>query len=352
MTVRTAARWRQRRGAVGRRASEWLGGLALLLALACGAALPRPLWAQRDAARLEGGRFTVLHYPPDAVLARALLRAAQANDSFPGLPRPRQRVVIAVAPDPARFREWVGEAFPEWGAAAAFPASQRIVMQGAGSGGSRAGDPLVVLRHELAHLALAEALGDLPPRWFDEGYASVAAGEWGREEVLATNLALVWRGPRSFAALDARFGGGDQAATGAYALAHRAVAELAALDPARGLSLFFTYWQASGSMDLALRQAYGLTTEAFEAHWVRRTQRRYGALALVSDFAAALGLLFIGLLPVVLRRRRRERRRLEALRAAEAEQERRARESALDALLATVPPPKGQGLLDTPSDAP
>jgi hypothetical protein len=326
-----------------------LAGVAALVVMGVS---PPPAAAQRDTERLVGGRFTVLHEASDAVLARALLRAAQANDSFPGLPRPQQRVVIAVAPTPALFREWVGDAFPEWGAAAAFPASQRIVMQGAGSGGSRAGDPLVVLRHELAHLALAEALGDLPPRWFDEGYASLAAGEWGREEVLATNIALVWRGPRTFAELDAMFSGGDQAATGAYALAHRAVAELAALDPARGLSLFFRYWQDGGSLDLALRQAYGLTTEGYEAHWVRRTQRRYGALALAGDFAAALGLLFVGLLPVFLRRRRRERRRLEALRAAEAEQERRARDSALEALLASVPPPKGQGLLDTPSDAP
>ena len=44
-----------------------------------------------------------------------------------------------------------------------------------------------VLRHELAHLALHEALGDLPPRWFDEGYAScrrarVAARRGARDE--------------------------------------------------------------------------------------------------------------------------------------------------------------------------
>ncbi|MFP5355115.1 MAG: hypothetical protein ACLGIK_08170, partial [Gemmatimonadota bacterium] len=54
---------------------------------------------------------------------------------------------------------------------------------------SDAGDPIRVLRHELAHLALHEYLGDLPTRWFDEGYASYAAGEWDRDRVIATNLA-------------------------------------------------------------------------------------------------------------------------------------------------------------------
>jgi hypothetical protein len=322
---------------------------ASLIVLLFGA---RPARAQSDAVRFDGGRFTLLAYPTDRVLAEALLRAAQGTDSFPGLPRPARRVVIAVAPTDAVFREWVGDAFPEWGAAAAFPATHRIVMRGRSAGGSSSGDPLVVLRHELAHLALAEALGELPPRWFDEGYASYAAGEWGRDEVLATNFALVRRGARSFAALDAMFAGGGTAATGAYALSHRAVAELAALDPARGLSLFFRYWGETGSLDRAVRQAYGLTLDGFEAHWVSRTRRRYGALALMGDLALAAGVVSLVLVPMYVQRRRRDQRRLMALRTAEEEQERRARESALESLLATVPVPEGRRSLDTPSDDP
>ena len=308
--------------------------------------------AQPGLDSMTAGRFTVVAFPSEQTLARALLEAAQRSDSFPGLPRPRAAVRIAVAPTDAVFRDWVGGAFPEWGAAAAFPALQQIVMQGPRSGGSTAGDPLVVLRHELAHLALAEAVGGLAPRWFDEGYASVAAGEWGREEIIATNVALALRGPRSFDALESMFYRGGREAEGAYALAHRAVAEMAALDPARGLSLFFTYWVETQSLEQAMRQAYGMTVTGFETYWVRRTQMRYGALALAGDLAVAAGVMLVVLLPVYVRRRRRDRRRLEALRAAEAEQERRARESALDALLPPTPPPKGEGLLDTPPASP
>ena len=317
-------------------------GLALLSA--------SPAVGQREAERLDGGRFTVLAYPVDRILARAVLAAAQANDTFPDLPRPQRRVLITLAPTDALFREWVGEAFPEWGAAAAFPASHRIVMRGRSSGESDAGDPLVVLRHELAHLALAEALGDLPPRWFTEGYASVAAGEWGREEVLATNFALATRGPRTFAALDAMFAGGGSSATAAYALAHRAVAEMAALDPGRGMTLFFRYWGETRSMDRGLRSAYGMTLSGFEAHWVSRTRRRYGGLALMGDLALAAGVVLIVLVPVYVQRRRRDQRRLDAMRKAEAEQERRARESALEALLSSVAGPGDRRLLDTPRD--
>jgi peptidoglycan/xylan/chitin deacetylase (PgdA/CDA1 family) len=312
--------------------------LAALAALACAA---HPASAQRgapaDAQRFEAGRFTVLAYSGDAQLARSLLAAAQDRDTFPGLPRPVRRVTIALAPDDARFAEWVGSAFPEWGAAAAFPATHEIVMHGRRTG-SASGDPLVVLRHELAHLALAEVLGDLPPRWFDEGYASFAAGEWGREEVLATNIAFALRGPTTFAALDSTFSGGASRATAAYALAHRAVAELSTLDRSRGLALFFTYWRETRSLDRAMRQAYGLTQDGFEERWRTRTRRRYGVLAIVTDVGVVAGGALIILLPMYVSRRRRQKERLETLRKREEDQARRARESALDALLSRDDP--------------
>ena len=267
-----------------------------------------------------------------------MLESALRNDSFPGLPRPRVQVLIAIAPDRARFREWIGPAAPEWGAAIAAPAEQRIVMQGSRAG-SDAGDPRRVLRHEIAHLALHEALGDLPPRWFEEGYASYAAGEWGREEVLATSLALLVHGVPHLDSLDAGFAAGVGRADAAYALAHRAVAEMAALDAERGLTLLLRYWRDTRSLDRALRAAYGLTLPAFDGHWRQRTMRRYGALALVANVTLAASAIAFLILPLYVVRRRRDRRRMEALRAADEAAERVARESAIDALLRSVPPP-------------
>ena len=300
------------------------------------AALARPIAAQEGAPlRLDAGRFTVVHYPRDAGLARSLLTAAQVNDTFPGLPRPRQRVLIAIAPDRRVFREWVGPGAPEWGAAIAFPESRRIVVHGRDAGG-RLGDPFVVLRHELAHLALHEGLGDIPPRWFDEGYASFAAGEWGREEALATSVALVFRRLPPLDSLDAYFVGGSERANEGYALAHRAVDELASLDERRGLTLFFDYWRQSRSIDVAVRQAYGLTLDDFQRRWQERTRRRYGGIALTADFAL-LGLIGgATLFPLWLARRRRDRRRLAELREADAAAERAARESVLSLLLSNA----------------
>jgi hypothetical protein len=318
------------RPAAGWLTQSWLAAALLLAALVPGARAR----AQAAGLRLDEGRFTLVAERQDERLARALLSAARARDSFPGLPRPSAHVLIAIAPDAERFRAWVGPGAPEWGAAIAFPDQQRIVMQG-GRAGSDAGDPAVVLRHELAHLALHESMGRLPSRWFDEGYASVAAGEWTREQSLETSVGMIWRTLPTVDSLESGFYRGAGEATWSYALAHRAVAELEALDKANGLGNLFRYWKETGAFEPAIRLAYGLTSDQFNRHWHDITRRRYGALALLSNVSLAVGIFGVLLGPLFIARRRRDRRRLEAMRTLEAAQDKAARESALEALLAT-----------------
>jgi hypothetical protein len=270
--------------------------------------------------RLDTGRVTVVYYPRDARLAKSLADLAVNTDSFPGLPRPKEHILVAIAPDDKRFREWVGPSAPEWGAAVAFPESNRIVMQGSAAGVD-AGNPVETYRHELAHLALHEAMGDLPPRWFDEGYASWAAHEWNREDVLATNLGLAWSGMPTLDELDERFEGGSTAAQEAYALAYRAVADLSELGGDKGLEPLFAQWKEQGSLEKAVRLTYGITLTDFEERWQRRTRRRFGALALFSNLALAGVLVSLLVLPLYIARRRRDRARLDAMKAADARAE-------------------------------
>jgi len=327
------------------------GSLFPRFLLAVGLLFATPLAAWAQSIRLDKGRFTVVAYPSDEVLAKSLLASAAQRDTFPGLARPAQHIVIAIAPDRRRFREWIGASAPEWGAAVAFPESSRIVMQGR-SAGSDAGDPIEVLRHELAHLALHEALGDLPTRWFDEGYASYAANEVARDAVLGANLALLFRGMPSLDSLDAGFQGGSLRAQGSYALAYRAVVELAARDPERGLTLFFRYWKETRRFDLAVRRAYGITQVQFEAIWQSRTRRRYGALALFADLSIAAAMTLFIVLPFYVIRRRRDRLRMAALVRADQEAERREAVSAIEALLRSIPSPFPRPSDESPESPP
>lgn len=298
---------------------------------------------------LSAGRFTVHATPRDERLARAMLADAQARDSFPGLPRPRAAVRIDVAADAADFRALVGPGAPEWGAAIAVPSERRIVMQGSRAG-SDAGEPLAVLRHELAHLALHETMGALPTRWFDEGYASVAAGEFTREQVFETSLGMVWRTLPSLEALEEGFQHGGVEAGWSYAMAYRIVSELETLGGQAGLANFFAYWKTTGSFEKAVRQAYGMTGDGFEKHWKQQTRKRYGALSVVTNISAALGMFAIVLIPLFISRKRRDRRKLEAMRAADAAQEARERESALQALLESAGVTEGLPPLPTPAE--
>ena len=209
---------------------------------------------------------------------RQLSLAAAAHGSACSSPsRPTRR-------DSARGR---GPTAPEWGAALAFPESRRIVMQGR-SAGSDAGDPQEVLRHELAHLALHERLGDLPPRWFDEGYASVAAREWRRDDVLAANVALALRGAPTLDAAGASFGGGHRRARSRrMRSSYRAVAELASLDPRARADpvLPLLGERAARSTPPCGRRSASRSPDSSGTS-SERTRRRYGALALFADLVA------------------------------------------------------------------
>jgi hypothetical protein len=309
-----------------------LGLVRALLALIALFGAIAPVAEAQEPVRIDSTRFTFFAWGADVALARSLLKESLARDTFPGLPRPRSHIDVVISSDTRRFRELIGPAAPEWGAAIAIPSSQRVIMQGRGANSS-AGDPRVTLRHEMAHLALHEMLGDLPPRWFDEGYASYAAGEWGRDELLATNVALVFRGMPRLSGLDAYFAGGESRAQQGYALAERAVADLAGLDTTRGLSLFFGYWRETRSFDAALRRAYNITEPAFELKWRANTRLRYGGLALFADVSLGALALLLFIAPLWMMRRRDDRRRLEAMRLVDAAQDRRDRESVLALLL-------------------
>jgi len=218
------------------------------------------------------------------------------------------------------------------------------VMQGS-TANAEAGHPLQVLRHELAHVALHDYLGGVTPRWFDEGYASYAAGEERTEGFLSANAALVFRRLPTLAALDTMLASprGTEARAG-YALALRAVTDLAAIDRQRGLGPLLAAWKLRGSFDLAMRSASAQTAEDFETGWQRRTRWQFAFLAVAANSAIGILLLLGLLVPLYRTRRRKQRDRLAEMRRREAITEAAMRGAALDAMLdairpVTTPPP-------------
>ena len=103
-------------------------------------------------------------------------------------------ITLLLAADEPSFRRATGGRVPDWGLAVAFPVTSDIVMRSPRLVSGQSAFAPQVLAHELAHVYLGLYLGTslrAAPRWFQEGLASLAAGEWGLSERVDLALALL-----------------------------------------------------------------------------------------------------------------------------------------------------------------
>jgi hypothetical protein len=158
---------------------------------------------------------------------------------------------------------------PAWGAGFALPRSRTIVVR------VDAGDARQILRHELAHLALHEAIGVRVPLWFDEGYAALAAGESGRLAMLRLNLAVARGKIPGFFELDRALRSDESTAEAAYALAASAVAMLARRHPQQSLAPLLSRLSDGTGFEEAVLATTGSRVARFEEEWQKDVRSRY-----------------------------------------------------------------------------
>lgn len=219
------------------------------------------------------------------------------------LPGPIRLLVIRGDDRVARI---VQEGAPTWGAGFTFPGSRTILVR------ADAGDPVRILRHELAHLALHDAIRTRVPLWFDEGYATLAAGELDRLDALRLNFSVARGRVPGFFELDRALRGDESTAQAAYGLAATAVTLLARRHPSRSLSPLLQRLAAGEGFDAAVLATTGSPLGRFELEWQRDVRKRFGLVG----WAMAGGLwVFVAilLLAAVWLRRRRDRPRRQAL---------------------------------------
>ncbi len=253
------------------------------------------------------GEVLVIASKPDLTLAIALAEEAGATRVWYGLgrrvPGPLRLFVVRGS---TRLDPILHGAAPSWGAGFALPGSRTIVVRADG------GDPFRILRHELAHLALHDAVRTRVPLWFDEGYAAVAAGEWDRLEELGLNLTVARGEIPGFFELDRALRSNASSARAGYALAASAVALLARRHPDRSLAPLLDRLAAGEGFDAAVLATTGSPLGRFELEWQKDVRRRYGLVV----WMMAGGFWVVMALVVVVAawyRRRRDRPRRVAL---------------------------------------
>jgi len=294
---------------------------ALLLALvwAGGALAQAPAPAGGGAQVLEADSVRVVFFPGSRPRAEEVLAASLERFPLPGFPDARRPIpaTIVLAPSRAVWDSVTGGRIPEWGAGVAFPAARLVVLPLYATPRSEPRDLGTTLRHELLHLAVHRELGENVPRWFDEGYAQWASGGWDASAGWQLRLAFLTGRAPPLDSISLDWPAGEEDARLAYLLSATAVRHLAERSGPGGFELLMQAWKREGSLDRAIRSAYGMTMGQFEEEWARGVRRRYGWL-LVGAQAGVFWVLAAGVLVVLFAlRRRRDRARLAEMRLEE-----------------------------------
>jgi hypothetical protein len=216
------------------------------------------------------GQVTAVAWPSQKNLAVGIAARAGEATTWPGIGRRSPGPLrIIIVPDGRRLDSLTSGRAPAWGAAVALPGARTILLR------ADQGDLYQTLRHELAHLALHQAVPVRVPLWFDEGYASWDAGEWTRLEGLELNVAVVRGRVPDLRSLDGALRGSASTADAAYALAASAVTELARRNPSGTLDPLMAHLMEGQDFEASVVATTGLSISQFDAEWRKAVRRRY-----------------------------------------------------------------------------
>ena len=233
-----------------------------------------------------------------------------------------EHVLVRVARDPEQMAALAPEGAPPPGYAAgvAYPSLHLVLLSLLAPDTWEAPDLAEVLRHELTHVALDEAVGDHHvPRWFNEGFAINESGELYLKRFRVLWDATVGHRLLPLADLDRGFPPEGSQVSVAYAESADVVRFLMRDDDRARFGSLVQRVRAGTSFDRALDDAYGTDLRKLEYEWREDASRRFGLVPMLTG-GGVVWTLIAGLAAVAwLKRRRRAKAKLAAWAREEAE---------------------------------
>ncbi len=263
---------------------------------------------------LRVGDWLSFSYPPEIrQQVEPLVEQAQSvKHELAG--RLGQRVLsdvdIRVARTPGEMAELApaGAPFPRYAAGVAYSSLGLVLLTVAPPGPSDAVDLAETFRHELAHVALHDALGGARvPRWFNEGFAVFASGEASVKRLQSLWLATLSEDFQSLGELERTFPSDATEASVAYAQAADVVRFLLRRQDADRFRSMISRMRPSSadtgqSFETAMRDSYGIDLASLELEWREDVGRRYTFWPVLFS-GGLLWVGMIGLFVVAWRRR-------------------------------------------------
>jgi len=187
-----------------------------------------------------------------------------------------------------------------------------------------------VLKHELAHVALFDAVGGhMVPRWFNEGYAVHASGESSIARTRTLWMATLGKRVLPMSDLDRTFPDSSDLTAIAYAQSADFVRFLLRKQDRARFAMFIERLGQGDRFDAAISDSYSSDLRRLEFQWREENNKRFSWAPVILGSS----MLWVGALGLVVvawvKRRRDTRRRLARWAKEEAAEDRRVREAAL-----------------------
>jgi hypothetical protein len=192
-----------------------------------------------------------------------------------------------------------GAPYPEYAEGVAYSELGLVLLTLTPRHPNEAFDLVHVFRHELAHVALHDAVGvHRIPRWFNEGFAVMASGETSFERMWVLSSATISDRLLPLSQVERSFPNDESKVSVAYAQAADVVRFLVRREDRHRFRGLVRELSLGRSLDFAAREAYGVDLVTLEHEWREEVAKRYTfwpvLLSGTAIWAAVLGLFVWG----------------------------------------------------------
>ncbi len=229
----------------------------------------------------DAGWVRFIYHPSSRERVQPLIAQAEAvrHDlterlGFPVLSE--VRVEIARTPGEMATFAPSGAPYPEYAAGVAYSELGLVLLSLTPIHAGQEQDLGEVFRHELAHVALHDALNGQPiPRWFNEGFAVFASGESSFARMKTLSMSTVGGSLIPLRELELSFPNDETKAQVAYAEAVDVVRFLVRREDIHRFRALVSELREGKSFEQAVLDAYAVDLATLELEWRDDASRRY-----------------------------------------------------------------------------